>query len=337
MRLNKIKLLLLLFEIITININAQVIPIGFKSNILQDNEVVTTAVVRVTTATGKVWMDRNLGATRQATSTTDSEAYGYLYQWGRGNDQHQFRTSNTTSASSNNNFPGHSFFILGTNYSLNDWRITQNSNLWQIESNINNPCPTGFRPPTSQEINNERLSWISNNASGAYESVLKLPLGGWREMNGRIERIGNQARYWTLSPDQQRSYYLYFDNTNAWVQFNEYRARGLMIRCICSLNIPTLVNNGILNNILNATNAIVDAYLVGDGGAPILERGFVWSTSPKPTTQSSKLVVTGTTVRFQGNLTGLTPSTTYYWTAYAINSEGIAYGVIDGVFTTKDQ
>ena len=43
----------------------------------------TTAIVTVTSATGKVWMDRNLGAGRVATSSTDTEAYGDLYQWGR--------------------------------------------------------------------------------------------------------------------------------------------------------------------------------------------------------------------------------------------------------------
>ncbi len=35
-------------------------------------------------ATGKIWMDRNLGASRVAQSSIDEEAYGYLYQWGRG-------------------------------------------------------------------------------------------------------------------------------------------------------------------------------------------------------------------------------------------------------------
>lgn len=35
----------------------------------------------VTSATGEVWMDRNLGASRAATSSTDTNAYGNLYQW----------------------------------------------------------------------------------------------------------------------------------------------------------------------------------------------------------------------------------------------------------------
>lgn len=38
--------------------------------------------------TGKVWMDRNLGASQVATSSTDANSYGDLYQWGRAKDGH---------------------------------------------------------------------------------------------------------------------------------------------------------------------------------------------------------------------------------------------------------
>ena len=42
-----------------------------------------------TTSTGKIWMDRNLGATQAATSSTDAASYGDLYQWGRAADGHE--------------------------------------------------------------------------------------------------------------------------------------------------------------------------------------------------------------------------------------------------------
>ncbi|MCC5924135.1 MAG: hypothetical protein JJT77_10135 [Crocinitomicaceae bacterium] len=50
----------------------------------------------ISPGTGKVWMDRNLGASQAATSSTDAAAYGDLYQWGRRSDGHQCRTSITT-------------------------------------------------------------------------------------------------------------------------------------------------------------------------------------------------------------------------------------------------
>jgi hypothetical protein len=54
---------------------------------------------------GKYWLDRNLGAKRVATAVNDSEAYGYYYQWGRGNDGHQFPTSATTTTLSSTDTP----------------------------------------------------------------------------------------------------------------------------------------------------------------------------------------------------------------------------------------
>lgn len=47
------------------------------------NNVVTTVVDVTNPTTGKTWMDRNLGASQAATSSTDDLAYGDLYQWGR--------------------------------------------------------------------------------------------------------------------------------------------------------------------------------------------------------------------------------------------------------------
>ncbi|PKP05708.1 MAG: hypothetical protein CVU10_10180 [Bacteroidetes bacterium HGW-Bacteroidetes-5] len=105
---------------------------------------------------GKIWMDRNLGATRVATSSTDAEAYGDLYQWGRLSDGHQIRTSGTTTTLADSDTPGHNNFIRSSSLPI-DWRDPQNDNLWQGVSGTNNPCPSGFRVPTETELNDERL------------------------------------------------------------------------------------------------------------------------------------------------------------------------------------
>lgn len=62
--------------------------------------------------TGRIWLDRNLGATRVATSSTDSVAYGHLYQWGRNDDGHESRTSNTTTTRATTITPAHNNFIV---------------------------------------------------------------------------------------------------------------------------------------------------------------------------------------------------------------------------------
>ena len=74
-----------------------------------------TKIVTVTSKTGKIWMDRNLGATQVASSTTDVAAFGDLYQWGRGSDGHQIRTSSTTSTLSSTDKTANSNFILAPN------------------------------------------------------------------------------------------------------------------------------------------------------------------------------------------------------------------------------
>ena len=79
---------------------------------------------------GRIWMDRNLGASQVATVFDDALAYGDLFQWGRNIDGHQIRTSGTTATLSSSDTPGHGDFIT-TSASPFDWRNPQNNNLWQ--------------------------------------------------------------------------------------------------------------------------------------------------------------------------------------------------------------
>jgi hypothetical protein len=156
-----------------------------------------TVIVNVTNpTTGKIWMDRNLGATQVATSSTDQNAYGDLYQWGRRADGHQCRTSPTTATLSSIDQPAHGNFIT-INSGNYDWRSPQNANLWQGVNGVNNPCPSGYRIPTETEINAERLSWSQNNSAGAFASPLKWTLAGYRSsimarstMSARAATIG---------------------------------------------------------------------------------------------------------------------------------------------------
>ncbi|MCB4775622.1 MAG: hypothetical protein LGB73_02465, partial [Sulfurovum sp.] len=46
--------------------------------------------------TGRIWLDRNLGAQKVAESVWDLAAIGWYYQWGRETDGHQFINSPVT-------------------------------------------------------------------------------------------------------------------------------------------------------------------------------------------------------------------------------------------------
>ncbi len=191
-----------------------------------------TSVVDVRNpATGRTWMDRNLGASRRATSSTDSQAYGDLYQWGRAADGHQRRNSPTTSTLSSTNQPGHGSFILAPN-SPWDWRSPQNNNLWLGVNGINNPCPSGYRLPTEAEWNAERNSWGSNNESGAFNSPLRLPVAGSRRSSsGSLDDVGSFGFYWSGTADGSLSRRLSFSSSSAFM-YSNLRAFGFSVRCL---------------------------------------------------------------------------------------------------------
>ena len=71
-----------------------------------------------------------------------------------------------------------------------------------------------------------------------------------------------------------------------------------------------------------------------DGGASIIQRGVVWSTSPNPTIADSQSMDGIGTGNYTSILSSLTTNTTYYVKAYATNSVGTAYGN-ELSFTTK--
>jgi formylglycine-generating enzyme required for sulfatase activity len=74
------------------------------------------------------------------------------------------------------------------------------------------------------------------------------------------------------------------------------------------------------------TTAVMGGNVTNDGNAAVTERGVVYSTSQNPTTSNSKLTIGTGTGSFSNTVTGLTANTTYYVRAYAINSQGTAYG-----------
>lgn len=197
-----------------------------------------TAVADVTNpVTGKTWMDRNLGASQVATSSTDAAAYGDLYQWGRLGNGHQCRNSEVTTQliSSATSLSQHPYFIVDY-YQPIDWLTSPNNNLWQGINGVNNPCPIGYRIPTDAEFIEEKESWEIGGGGGtrAFNSPLKLTMAGRRDNTSGNVFAGNIGQYWSSNVYNDESNYLSFDVggvANLPID-NKSRADGSSVRCI---------------------------------------------------------------------------------------------------------
>ena len=205
-----------------------------------------TEIVNVYNAlTEKTWMDRNLGALRQAQSSTDAQAYGDFFQWGRFADGHQCRypeMSETLDINANTSAPAPSADWYGKFITESedpfDWLITPDTNLWKGVNAVNNPCPSGYRIPTAAEWDAERLSWVqapinsTNTSEGAFTSPLRLPVSGYRVgSSGDPFDVGSRSYYWSSSVSGSLASYLFFDSGFADVSSYD-RARGSVVRCL---------------------------------------------------------------------------------------------------------
>jgi len=198
----------------------------------------------VTGANGRCWLDRNLGASQVATSSTDYLAYGDLFQWGRPADGHQLiHWTNSSSGTPvhpttsgncdavNTDTPPHTNFIKCST-SPNDWRSPQNANLWQGVSGTNNPCPPGWRLATEAEWDIEAASWTPQNAAGAFNSPLKLTATGFRHPStGDLTSVGAAGGYWSSTTSGIHTRTQAFVSTII-LTVSDHRAHARPCRCI---------------------------------------------------------------------------------------------------------
>lgn len=194
-----------------------------------------TTIATVTSAGGRVWMDRNLGASQVATGIADTPSYGDMYQWGRCPDGHEKRTSTNIATLATTAVPslGNSWdgqFITTSGTPPDDWLSTQDATLWQGVNGTNNPCPSGYRLPTKTEWETEYASWATQDKDGAYGSPLKLPCGGYRNPWGGIFNFDFNGQYWSSTASGANTWMMNFGNTLVMQEWT--RVNGISVRCI---------------------------------------------------------------------------------------------------------
>lgn len=89
---------------------------------------------------------------------------------------------------------------------------------------------------------------------------------------------------------------------------------------------PTVISLEVPVESITFNSAEVGGEVTDDGGAVVTERGIIFDTSSDPLVSGQIFQIGSGTGLFQKTLTGLAPNTTYFYKAYAKNSEGISYG-----------
>ena len=93
---------------------------------------------------------------------------------------------------------------------------------------------------------------------------------------------------------------------------------------LTTFTLPTVLTNSIIS--ITGLTAISGGNITSDGGTVVTQRGICWSTSPNPTITNNTTSNGSGIGNFTSNMIGLSPSTTYYVRAYAINIVGVYYG-----------
>jgi uncharacterized protein (TIGR02145 family) len=199
--------------------------------------------------TGKVWLDRNLGADRICQSFSDKGCYGYLFQFGREFDGHQERNSPITRTRKDTITNNDNTYVVVGNSGALDWVVDGVDSdksqrvAFMKNSDGNGICPQGFRVPTLDEIsaetkyNEQGISFPGNSIN---DNFLKLPLAGYRNaqsQNGTITEEGQRGAYWTSSPSPRDDgsvaiRYIFFSQ-DAFLNYGTYYVfNGESVRCI---------------------------------------------------------------------------------------------------------
>jgi hypothetical protein len=101
---------------------------------------------------------------------------------------------------------------------------------------------------------------------------------------------------------------------------------------ISTLTTPTLTTKA--TSSITTTTALSGGNISNDGGATVITRGVVWSTSSTPTVNLSTKSIDGSgSGLFTSTISGLAAETTYYVRAYLTNSVGTYYGQQDSFKT----
>lgn len=105
---------------------------------------------------------------------------------------------------------------------------------------ITNPCPQGWKIPNGTDNHSQspwegltstngtwNIGWAWTDPTAGY-----YPSGGHRDTNGLLRFISTNGYYWSSSPNEHRTNYLYFGKLQVYTWHNGPRANGFSVRCV---------------------------------------------------------------------------------------------------------
>jgi len=266
-------------------------------------------------ADGNIWLQQNLGSTQVATTMTDANSYGDVYQWGRWNDGHEKRTSTTTTVPTTNNPSGltttSTSFIIG---SSTDWWDSGNlTDTWSAVSSANtsategcDPCKaigTGWVMPTETDWTGIKTAESISNPATAFASNLKLPASGYRSSStGNYTFVDQRGYYWSSTTSTLGAKYFYVGSTIANPSAGAMRGQGHAIRCIYKTAVS-------VNTVTVTTQNNVAATITAANGILQLQATVTPTTANQAVTWSVQSGSTSASVDNTGLVTGLTNGT----------------------------
>ena len=214
----------------------------------------------------------------------------------------------------------------GTNYYVRAYAINSAGTVYgeDVQFVTSSVAPT----VTTQAANN--ITSSSANVTGTISSTggstitevgfIYQAEGDYSTKSVKAQISGSSFSYQLTNLSPGTKYYV-----KAYAQNANGQGEGTVVTFTTSSGQPQV--STVSSSNVSSQTATVTGNIVSDGGFSITECGICYSsTNKKPTLSDNVVTASALSGQFNCQLTGLTPSTKYYYCAYAKNANGVAYG-----------